>query len=254
MYRMSIVLTLTVCMLAGGALAADVPQLLNYQGKLTDDLGDPMTGPVDLGFGFFDAPTAGTLLYYEEQTAVEVIDGIFHVLIGNGANQQGAFADIASTDTVYLEITSDPQGTPLVFVPRQQIVSCVFALKAGDADTVDGQHAADFEAADAALQADLDQEVADRIADVDTEQARAEAAEAVLQADLNQEIADRIADVDTEQARAEATEAALEARIAALEALPGTVREKIRLVHYPDELDITASRITALREGEVLTV
>jgi len=59
------------------------------------------------------------------------------------------------------------------------------------------------------LNVKLNQEIIDREADVDEEQARAEAAEQVLTNNLNQEIQDRISDVDAEEVRALAAEKVL---------------------------------------------
>lgn len=59
------------------------------------------------------------------------------------------------------------------------------------------------------LNTKLNQEILDREADVDEEQARAEAAEKVLTDNLNKEIQDRINDVDAEEARALAAEKVL---------------------------------------------
>lgn len=59
------------------------------------------------------------------------------------------------------------------------------------------------------LNVKLNQEILDREADVDEEQARAEAAELVLTNNLNQEIQDRIDDVDAEEERALAAEKVL---------------------------------------------
>lgn len=56
------------------------------------------------------------------------------------------------------------------------------------------------------LNSKLNNEILDREADVDEEQARAEAAELVLTNNLNQEIQDRIDDVDSEERRALAAE------------------------------------------------
>ena len=39
-----------------------------------------------------------------------------------------------------------------------------------------------------------------------------------------------------------------------LAALPSVVREKMRLIHYPDDFDVAAATIEALREGEVYEV
>lgn len=59
------------------------------------------------------------------------------------------------------------------------------------------------------LNAKLNQEILNREADVDEEQARAEAAEKVLTDNLNKETQDRIDDVDSEEARALAAEKVL---------------------------------------------
>ena len=69
--------------------------------------------------------------------------------------------------------------------------------------------------ADTQLHNKVNQEIADRIADVDAEQVRAEAAETLLTNNLNQEIADRIADVNAEEVRALAAELVLRDDLAA---------------------------------------
>ena len=109
-----------VCVLARSA-SGDVPQLLNYQGKLTDAGGQPIDGSVTVGFGFYDAESDGNLLYAEEQT-VTGAQGIFHVLIGSGSNRQGDFAAICASESVWLGIVVDPQAPePQVMEPRQRI-------------------------------------------------------------------------------------------------------------------------------------
>jgi hypothetical protein len=59
----------------------------------------------------------------------------------------------------------------------------------------------------------ISQEISDRIADVDEEEARAIGEETRIEAKLDQEIADRIADVDEEEARAIAEETRIEAKL-----------------------------------------
>ena len=63
----------------------------------------------------------------------------------------------------------------------------------------------------------LAQEIADRIADVDAEEARAMGVEASLQSQITQEITDRQSDVNAEETRALAAEAALGSRLDILE-------------------------------------
>ncbi len=55
MVRRMLVTVLLMCVACGTAVA-DVPQLLNYQGKLNDADGRPVNGRVVLGFGFYGRP------------------------------------------------------------------------------------------------------------------------------------------------------------------------------------------------------
>ncbi|MFH2036754.1 MAG: dockerin type I repeat-containing protein [Candidatus Zixiibacteriota bacterium] len=60
-----------------------VPQTVNYQGNLVDDVGDPITATVPMTFNIYDTPTAGTLIWGEEHLLVDVVDGGFSVILGS---------------------------------------------------------------------------------------------------------------------------------------------------------------------------
>ena len=60
---------------------ADVPSLLNYQGKLLDDSGKPVTGSVNLGFDFYRTETAGIPIVSIPPRNVQVTQGLFNVLL-----------------------------------------------------------------------------------------------------------------------------------------------------------------------------
>ncbi|MDH5406893.1 MAG: hypothetical protein OEX80_10185, partial [Candidatus Aminicenantes bacterium] len=52
-------------------IMAQVPQLLNYQGRLTDDVGTPIITPTTLRFSLYQggdaaSPLSGTLVYQED--------------------------------------------------------------------------------------------------------------------------------------------------------------------------------------------
>ena len=118
--------------------SADVPQLINYQGKLTKAGGKPVDGVVALGFGFFDAPTGGYKIYYEEHAGVKVEEGVFSILLGNGSNQLGPFEDVPLKTNLYLETTINPGGADAeTLAPRHRIASTVYALRAKDVDGLD---------------------------------------------------------------------------------------------------------------------
>jgi len=60
-----------------------VPQLLNYQGYLTDTLQIPLDDTLDMVFGIYDASTSGNELWNETQTGVIIERGVFSVLLGS---------------------------------------------------------------------------------------------------------------------------------------------------------------------------
>ena len=57
---------------------AGVPQMINYQGQLTDDQGDPVTATVTMDFTIYDDSTGGNPLWSETQASVAVKGGLFN--------------------------------------------------------------------------------------------------------------------------------------------------------------------------------
>ena len=93
------------------------PTGIGYQGRLTDAAGAPVNGARDLTLALYDAPTAGTLLYSETQSAVTVTNGLFSVEVGTGTPVTGTFAGVNfSTHNIFLGIAvgADPEMTPRV--------------------------------------------------------------------------------------------------------------------------------------------
>ena len=135
-------------------ILAQVPQLLNYQGRLTDDKGIPIITPTTVRFSLYQGGDAaiegsGTLCYQEDASVTPDDNGVFNHLIGSGTVIYGALdATVFQTaDPVYLEITIDPAGANETLLPRKQIVTVGYSFKselADDADTVDGQDASAF--------------------------------------------------------------------------------------------------------------
>jgi len=104
--------------------SADIPHLINYQGKLADNTGKPVTdGAYSVTFRIYDAESAGTLLW-EETQSVSIQRGIFSVLLGGVTALNLAF------DVPYwLEIKV---GTE-VMSPRQRMASVGYAFTAQNA-------------------------------------------------------------------------------------------------------------------------
>jgi hypothetical protein len=117
----------TVCINA----YADIPHLINYQGKLTDSQGVPLNGSYDVTFRIYDAASGGNLLWTEEHTQakgapVTVTKGIFSIMLGSLINLNLAF------DKPYwlaIQVGNDPEMSP-----RQQITSVGYAIRAETAE------------------------------------------------------------------------------------------------------------------------
>jgi hypothetical protein len=109
------------------AAAAPVPSLVNYQGRLTDAEGDPVTGPVNIAVQVFDAAAAGAALYQETVGAVTVENGIYQFTFGAAGDGIGAALAVPEA---YLEVAVD--GIPVL--PRLRLVAVPYALRAATAD------------------------------------------------------------------------------------------------------------------------
>ncbi len=100
----------TLCLLPLPAAASSVPELINYQGKLTDAQGQPLaTGEYGLEFGIYAAANAGTAIWTEPHTNVPVVRGHFNVILG-GITSGLANAFASSERYLEIKITANPQG------------------------------------------------------------------------------------------------------------------------------------------------
>lgn len=122
---------------AGFAYAAPgINKQLSYQGTLKTSGGVNVTnGNYDILFRFYDAATAGNLLWTGTHTAangnaVTVTNGIFEVLLGSGVGNTMTID--FNTDTLYLGIVVSADSE---MAPRQRVGAAGYAF---NADTLDG--------------------------------------------------------------------------------------------------------------------
>ena len=88
---------------------AQIPKKLNYQGILTDDSGNPLTGSQTLTLKLYDVASGGTALW-EETQSVTVDLGVFNVILGEATPLNLPF-----DEQYYLGITVAPNPTELDF-------------------------------------------------------------------------------------------------------------------------------------------
>src|ERR1051325_671431 len=149
MTRRSIVLLVFALTLGTGTdlqlNAQTVPPLMNYQGKLVNSNGLPVsTGDYQLRFRIYDAPTNGSLIWgsqvFNGQTGpgygplVSVVQGWFNVILGPADTNGVPIANAFAGTNRFMEVQL---GTNAPFSPRQQILSTPFALRANSAASAD---------------------------------------------------------------------------------------------------------------------
>jgi hypothetical protein len=121
-------MVLILCM---GIVSGDVPQMITYQGLLTDDTGSPVSdGDYGLTFRILDAETAGNQLWVETQVAVPVQGGLFKVYLGS------VNPITLSFDAPYWLEIQVGSGSPQS--PRIRLTSMPYSFAAQAADQVDG--------------------------------------------------------------------------------------------------------------------
>jgi hypothetical protein len=106
-----------------GSYPAPPAHLINYQGRLTDNVGVAVSDTVDMTFRIFEVLAGGTELWSETQNDVVVMAGIYEVLLGGVTELD---ASVFNNSPLYLEVEVNGEALS----PRARITSVPFAVKA----------------------------------------------------------------------------------------------------------------------------
>jgi hypothetical protein len=128
--QLAIVLVLMVLM---GVANADVPRLINYQGRLTDNTGNPLNGVYQITFKIYYVDEGvGEQEWAEIHPAVTITDGLFNVMLGSITDlPDNCFSD-DTTSTLGITIGSDGAEE---LEPRIRLITVPYAYQALQADT-----------------------------------------------------------------------------------------------------------------------
>jgi len=119
--------------LIAGAILAQVPNLFNYQGRLTDAEGTPLDGNFVMQFTLYNEPEEGEILWTSEEQEVKVTKGLFSYILG--LNSPIPEDLTFNHQILYLGITIEGEEE---IVPRVQLTSAAFSRSSGFAwDIVD---------------------------------------------------------------------------------------------------------------------
>ncbi len=108
---------------------AEVPKLINYQGMLTTTQGGCVDTTIQMTFAIYPDTIGMDALWSETQPSVQVIEGIFNILLGSANSIPES---VFTGEIRYLGVTigDDPEMTP-----RGAIVSVAYAYRTSEADT-----------------------------------------------------------------------------------------------------------------------
>jgi hypothetical protein len=120
-----------VLVLVSYSFAIEVPKQMNYQGKLTSTAGAPVNDTVQMVFSIYADEAGTTPLWTETQPTVEILKGVFNVLLGSVNPIPYSVFD-GSTRYLGVKVGGDPEITP-----RKPMVSVAYAYRAGAASDND---------------------------------------------------------------------------------------------------------------------
>ena len=109
---------------------ADVPHLINYQGRATDADGQPLNGPCSIKFKIYGSESGTDSLWSSGFQTVTVVNGLFAYELGSHGEVPASVFE--SGDPRWLGVTV---GTDTELEPRTQLLSVPYAYHAESADT-----------------------------------------------------------------------------------------------------------------------
>lgn len=126
---LSVPLCLVALVVLTWPVSAEVPRLMNYQGRLLDDAGLPVNATADLSVTIFEDQAGTTDLWNEVHSDVVIENGLFSITLGEHTALPAA---LFNGQVRYLGVQMDggPVSTPLV-----AILSAAYSLRSGYSDT-----------------------------------------------------------------------------------------------------------------------
>jgi len=132
------IVLLTVCVAGLAAPAVAQPAYINYQGRLLDLAGQPLTnGSYTLEFNIYDSPTGTNRIWGPHTNRAVVANGRFNVILGPEDAASPTHRPLTNAfqgDERFMEIKVNG-GSPIL--PRQQVLSAPYAMRASSAVNAD---------------------------------------------------------------------------------------------------------------------
>ncbi len=134
------ILSILIVLVINITVNGQIPNQINYQGKLTDAAGNPISDTLTIQFKIYQDAVAfpGEIALWSETQFDTLVDGVFSLMLGSNVPIP---YDVFDGLVRYLGITlrADPE-----MVPRKALVSVGYAYRAYDANRLNGQEASSF--------------------------------------------------------------------------------------------------------------
>lgn len=131
---------LVIMILIASSVNAQIPQLINYQGVLTNADGSPINGDRPIQFKIYNTASGGNAIWAETQV-VGIHDGHFNVLLGSDVPIPPDIFD-GGEKFLSIKVENDPE-----MMPRKSLVSVGYSFHSFNTDHVDGQKLRDNDGA-----------------------------------------------------------------------------------------------------------
>ncbi|PKK83832.1 MAG: hypothetical protein CVT49_06765 [candidate division Zixibacteria bacterium HGW-Zixibacteria-1] len=120
-------LLMAAIILISGLAVAQVPNSMNYQGRLTDGAGNPVAdGDYSIFFKIYNAGEGGGILWTSDRMMVRIVDGLFSVRLG--PFQDNLFS-ADSSRWLGITVSGDDEISP-----RTQLITAPYAFHAKSAE------------------------------------------------------------------------------------------------------------------------
>ena len=111
---------------------AEVPKLINYQGRLHDNLGNPVPdGPYSMRFLLYDDELAGASHWADLINNIQVTDGLFNVILGDNTPLQDS---VFNYGELWLQVIVEGES----ITPRTRLVSSAYSQRVTTVDSARG--------------------------------------------------------------------------------------------------------------------
>jgi len=129
MKRMNYLIIVFLIIVVGASSGrAAIPQMINYQGLLMDDQGDPLDGSFNLLFAIYTASSGGTELWSSGSQVVSVSEGLFSYQLGSSVSIP--LAVFSESNLRYLAISVEGEEID----PRTQLLAAPYSYVSSASD------------------------------------------------------------------------------------------------------------------------